>query len=93
MDGAAAGGGSRGEGMRQRRGTQLSNCLLRAERAAYASGGDSAALVRLVYVEGRTVYFYLAQPGCADDALLERLRRGLRRELGFNPQLEQLFAG
>jgi len=74
-------------------GTELSNCLIRAQQAAYAGKHAGARTIRLIYVEGGTVYFYLSDPGRADEALLERLRRGLLRELGFSPHLEQLLAG
>jgi len=90
MNGTIAGGRARGEPALRCRGTELSNCLLRAERAAHSTARDSGRTLQVVYVEGGTVYFYLIQPEHADDALLERLRRGLLRELGFCPQLVQV---
>jgi hypothetical protein len=75
-----------------RRGTELSNCLIRAQQAALAGLQGAGVGIRLLYVEGGTVYFYLTHAGRIDEALLERLRCGLRRELGYSPRLEQLFA-
>lgn len=80
------------------RGVELSNRLLRAQLAA--AGDEDAQTegpIRLVYLEGRTIYFVLPQPvqhstarQRSDVARLEQLQQQLLRELGFAPVLEEL---
>jgi hypothetical protein len=71
-----------------RRGPALANGMLRAQRSIAGSG--SRAAIRLVYIEGRTVYFVLSGALHNSAAQLARLGRLLALELGFEPILEEL---
>jgi hypothetical protein len=71
----------------ERRGPDLTNRLLRAQRSA---AGAAAVGLRLIYLEGRTIFFVRTGPQPEDQAHLASLTRRLQLELGFEPMLLEL---